>query len=541
MKITRRPSLSAYDYIIIGSGSAGSALAARLSEDPGNNVLLIEAGPSDRSLFIQMPAALGIPLMKDRYNWKFFGANEDFHEPESDTGVYTPRGRVLGGSSSINGMNWVRGNRADYDGWCHRGLDDWSYAHCLPYFKRSEHYPQGDAAYRGTGGATEVVKTEIKNPLFQGFVSACSEYGAALNPDHNGAHQGGVHETQRNVSNGVRHSASQAYLHDQPQKDNLELMLETRCNAIKLSQNRAVGVTLYRAGEELNIEVEKELIICAGAIQSPHLLMLSGIGPKKHLKEHQIPLIQDLPGVGQNLQDHLTVNISYKINKLQTFSELMKPLGMVKNLFEYFTQQKGLMTYPASDIGVFFKTNDKVETPNAQIHFAPGAGKYNKNGAMKPSSGITASVCNLRPKSRGHLELASSSPTEAPKIYANYLNEKRDIQWMIEGINKTREIFQTTPMQELNAEELQPGLKYTESAQIEEYIKNESLSVYHPIGTCKMGEGNECVVDDHLKVKGISGLRVADASIFPSIISGNTNATCNVIGAKCADLILKKV
>ena len=190
---------------------------------------------------------------------------------------------------------------------------------------------------------------------------------------------------------------------------------------------------------------------------------------------------------------------------------------------------------------MFFKTNEKVETPNAQIHFAPGAGKYNKDGAMKPSSGITASVCNLRPKSRGHLELASSNPSEAPKIYANYLDEKRDMQWMIEGINKTREIFKTTPMQELNAEELQPGIEYTEDAEIEEFIKNESLSVYHPVGTCKMGEGDECVVDNHLKVNGISGLRVADASIFPSIISGNTNATCNVIVAKCADLILQKV
>ena len=247
-----------------------------------------------------------------------------------------------------------------------------------------------------------------------------------------------------------------------------------------------------------------------------------------------------MPGVGQNLQDHLTVNISYKIDKLKTFSELMKPLGMIKNLFEFFAQHKGLMTYPASDIGVFFKTNDKVKTPNAQIHFAPGAGKYNKNGAMKPSSGITASVCNLRPKSRGHLELASSNPSDAPKIFANYLEDHEDMQWMIEGVEKTREIFQTAPMKELEAKELQPGIKCINKADIEAFIRNESLSVYHPIGTCKMGETKECVVDDQLKVKGISGLRVADASIFPSIISGNTNATCNVVGAKCADLILNK-
>ena len=268
--------------------------------------------------------------------------------------------------------------------------------------------------------------------------------------------------------------------------------------------------------------------------------MLSGIGPQKNLINHNISVVQDLPGVGQNLQDHLTVNISYKIDKLKTFSELMKPLRMIKNLFEFFAQHKGLMTYPASDIGVFFKTNDKVKTPNAQIHFAPGAGKYNKNGAMKPSSGITASVCNLRPKSRGHLELASSNPSDAPKIFANYLEDHEDMQWMIEDVEKTREIFQTAPMKALEAKELQPGIKCINKADIEAFIRNESLSVYHPIGTCKMGETKECVVDDQLKVKGISGLRVADASIFPSIISGNTNATCNVVGAKCADLILNK-
>ena len=266
--------------------------------------------------------------------------------------------------------------------------------------------------------------------------------------------------------------------------------------------------------------------------------MLSGIGPTTHLKDLGIPLIHHLPGVGQNLQDHLTVNVSYKIDALNTFSELMKPLRMIGNLFNFYAKHKGLMTYPASDIGVFFKTSNEAKTPNAQIHFAPGAGKYNKNGSMKPSSGITASVCNLRPKSRGHIELVSSNPNDAPKIHANYLSTDNDLQAMIEGVQKTREIFRTPAMQELDAKELQPGYIINTEADIKEFIKNESLSVYHPTGTCKMGIGSECVVDDQLRVKGISGLRVADASIFPEIISGNTNATCNVIGAKCSDLIL---
>ena len=267
--------------------------------------------------------------------------------------------------------------------------------------------------------------------------------------------------------------------------------------------------------------------------------MLSGIGPKNHLKKYQISQVHDLPGVGQNLQDHLTVNLSYKVNGLKTFSELMKPFAMVKNLYEYFIKDTGLMTYPASDIGVFFKTNSNEKTPNAQIHFAPGAGEYKKSGAMKPTSGITASICNLRPESRGHIELQSSDPNIAPKIFANYLTEEKDIKHMIEGVNKIREVFNTTTMKNLGATEIQPGSIYQSDNEIDEFIRNESLSVYHPIGTCKMGNGTECVVDQDLRVKGIRGLRVADASIFPTIISGNTNATCNVVGAKCADLILQ--
>ena len=257
------------------------------------------------------------------------------------------------------------------------------------------------------------------------------------------------------------------------------------------------------------------------------------------MERHGISCIKDIPGVGQNLQDHLTVNISCKIKNLDTFSELMTPLKMINNLYEYYFSKNGLMTYPASDIGVFFKTNQNISRPDAQIHFAPGAGKYNKNGAMKPSTGITASVCNLRPKSRGHLELTSSRADDSPKIVANYLSEPEDLKVMIDGVKRTREIFKTNVMKNLSATEILPGKNCITDKDIEEFIRNDALSVYHPVGTCKMGIGPECVVNNDLTVKGLQGLRVADASIFPEIISGNTNATCNVIGAKCADLILK--
>ena len=372
------------------------------------------------------------------------------------------------------------------------------------------------------------------------FLSACEKYGLHKNNDFNGEDQEDFGNYQVNIKNGKRFSASDAFLRPALDRSNLHLLTNTLVEKIIISNKKAIGVKVKNKDGSNIIGCTSEIVLCGGSINSPQILMLSGIGPKEDLLKHNISVVEDLPGVGQNLQDHLTVNISYKINRLKTFSELMKPLGMIKNLFEYFIQQKGLMTYPASDIGVFFKTNDEVQTPNAQIHFAPGAGKYNKNGAMKPSSGITASVCNLRPKSRGHLTLASSNPADVPKIYANYLDNEEDIQWMIEGVKKTREIFKTSPMQELEAIELQPGSECVEKSDIAEFIRNESLSVYHPVGTCKMGLTKECVVDDQLKVRGISGLRVADASIFPSIISGNTNATCNVVGAKCADLILQK-
>ena len=266
--------------------------------------------------------------------------------------------------------------------------------------------------------------------------------------------------------------------------------------------------------------------------------MLSGIGPKDHLKNYHIPLIHDLSGVGQNLQDHLTVNVSYKVNVLKTFSELMQPFMMIKNLCEYFLKDTGLMTYPASDIGVFFKTNSNEKTPNAQIHFAPGAGEYKKNGAMRPSSGITASICNLRPVSRGHIELQSSDPDVAPKIYANYLDDEKDIKHMIEGVNKIREVFNTPTMKNLGATEIQPGSIYQTDDEIDSFIRSESLSVYHPVGTCKMGKDNLAVVSDRLKVRGVDALRVVDASIMPRITSGNTNAPTVMIAEQGSRFIL---
>ena len=526
-----------HKYIIIGAGSAGCVLANKLSENPDNSVLLIEAGPMDNYSSIKMPLAASSLFKNKKYGW---GYETEPEKNLNNRAINWPRGKTLGGSSSINGMLYIRGQAEDYQEWEKAGNKGWGYRDLMKYFVALENNQNHEDQYHGNYGSLWVETYEPILEASRSFLNACKKYGLTNNNDFNGEDQEGYGRYQVNIKNGQRFSASDAFLKPVLDRPNLDLLTNTLVEKIITSNKKAIGVKIKNKNGISIIGCTSEIVLCGGSINSPQILMLSGIGPKEDLLNHNISVVQDLPGVGQNLQDHLTVNISYKIDKLKTFSELMKPLRMIKNLFEFFAQHKGLMTYPASDIGVFFKTNDKVKTPNAQIHFAPGAGKYNKNGAMKPSSGITASVCNLRPKSRGHLELASSNPSDAPKIFANYLEDHEDMQWMIEGVEKTREIFQTAPMKALEAKELQPGIKCINKADIEAFIRNESLSVYHPIGTCKMGETKECVVDDQLKVKGISGLRVADASIFPSIISGNTNATCNVVGAKCADLILNK-
>ena len=524
-----------HKYIIVGAGSAGCVLANKLSKDPSNSVLIIEAGPMDNFPSIKMPLAASSLFKNKKYGWCYET------EPELNLNNRTinwPRGKTLGGSSSINGMLYIRGQAEDYLAWEQAGNNGWGYRDLMKYFTNLENNQNHEDQYHGNFGE---LWTETYQPILNAsktFLKACQQYGLKRNNDFNGQDQEGFGQYQVNIKNGQRFSAADAFLKPVLNRPNLDLLVNTTVEKIITVNKKAIGVKINNKNGTKVIGCSSEIILSGGSINSPQILMLSGIGPTSHLKDLGIPLIHHLPGVGQNLQDHLTVNVSYKIDALNTFSELMKPLRMIGNLFNFYAKHKGLMTYPASDIGVFFKTNNKAKTPNAQIHFAPGAGKYNKNGSMKPSSGITASVCNLRPKSRGHIELVSSNPNDAPKIHANYLSTDNDLQAMIEGVQKTREIFRTPAMQELDAKELQPGYIINTEADIKEFIKNESLSVYHPTGTCKMGIGSECVVDDQLRVKGMSGLRVADASIFPEIISGNTNATCNVIGAKCADLIL---
>ena len=532
----KRPSLSTYDYIIVGSGSAGSVLAARLSEDKSNKVLLIEAGASDRNIFIQMPAGLGIPLMKDRYNWKFFAESDHF--TDSTEGPYTPRGRVLGGSSSINGMNWVRGNKADYDHWRDCGLTNWSYAHCLPYFKRSENYDHGDSAYRGKNGPTSIVKAEANNPLFQAFIQASNEYGLALNHDHNGASQIGVHKTQRNVANGVRHSASQAYLYDQPDNPNLEILLETRCTTIDFSGADAVKVHLNRRGENFSIEVAGELILSAGAIQSPQLLMLSGIGDASMLAEKSISVTQHMPGVGANLQDHPAWCFEYgATNPSDSLASKLSTLGRLKMGLEWLLKKRGLGISNHFEVGAFLSLLNGEALPDVQLECIAMRGDFAPEGiTIQPGYQCFTSL--QQPTSRGKLWLENADPTKAPKFQFNYLSTQYDKEAAIAGIKATREIFQQPAWAGRLTPELSGVQELQSDSDIMQWAYAHVESNYHPCGTCSMGLDDQAVTDGDGKVHGFNNLRVVDASIIPSIPAGNLNAVTVMIAEKIADSIL---
>ncbi|MDA8925045.1 GMC family oxidoreductase N-terminal domain-containing protein [Gammaproteobacteria bacterium] len=524
-----------HKYIIVGAGSAGCVLANKLSANPLNSVLLIEAGPKDNFPAIKMPLAASSLFKNKKYGWGY----ETEPEPNLNHRLINwPRGKTLGGSSSINGMVYIRGQAEDYESWEQAGNVGWGYKDLINHFTSLENNQNHQDGLHGSKGELWVETYQSSLEASNVFMEACAQAGFQENLDFNGQKQEGYGTYQVNIKKGQRFSAADAFLKPILGRPNLELLMGTRVTKIITSNNKAMGVLIKNKTGSHAVTCEAEIILCGGAINTPHVLMLSGIGPKQHLEDLNIHCHHDIPGVGQNLQDHLTVNIGHTMDGLKTFSELMRPIQMLKNLYHYFVRGKGLLTYPASDIGVFFKTSHSENTPNAQIHFAPGAGKYNKNGAMKPMSGITASVCNLRPKSVGFLKLQSSNPEDPPKIHANYLSHPADIQPIIDGIKRIRKIFQSSAMDTYNPKEIEPSAKYQSDSEVEELIRQESLSVYHPVGTCKMGETEECVVDSRLRVRGISGLRVADASIFPSIISGNTNATCNVIGSKCAEYIL---
>ena len=531
-----------YDYIIVGAGSAGCALANRLSREASRRVLLLEAGGRDRLPVIHIPLGFAFLMKNEAVNWCYTTEVEpNMHHRE----MSWPRGKVLGGTSSINGMVYIRGQREDFDHWRDQGNAGWSYEELLPYFKRCEHKAEGGNEYHGVGGPlwVEEVPAEDKLELAELFVQAGIHSGLPYNEDFNGASQEGAGYYQLNIRNGRRQSTARTYLQQCEQRPNLVVKTGALTHRVLLEDGRAVGVE-YGSTKNPDSAPERalasgEVILCGGVINSPQLLELSGIGDREHLAALGIEPIHHLPGVGENLQDHLTINVQQGLHGVTTFYEETRPLAMIKNLFRYLFQRRGLLAHPAAQAGVFLRTDDNQERPNAQIHFAPAASEPDSKGNLKTTPGTTATICHLRPESRGSVHIHCSDPRVHPKIHANYLNTDEDRRAMIAAVRRVRDIFNAPALDLYRDEEFKPGPAAQSDEQILEYIRAEAESVYHPVGTCKMGQDEQAVVDQRLRVRGVSGLRVADASIMPTITSGNTNAPTIMIAEKCADMLLQ--
>jgi choline dehydrogenase len=525
-----------YDYIIVGAGSAGCVLANRLSREGSNRVLLLEAGGKDNNPLIHIPLGFAF-LMKDKkVNWCY----QTEPEPNMNNRLIDwPRGKVLGGSSAINGMVYIRGQKQDYDSWAANGCSGWNFDDVLPYFKSTEHNVEGESEHHGIGGPLWVDDAANEFDLAKVFIAAGVDIGIPANDDFNGDIQEGMGFYQLHIKNGLRQSSAVTFLKPAQKRTNLTTHTNSLVHKVIIKDGTAVGVSYTHKGKLINATAAGEVILSAGTINSPQLLELSGIGNPEYLTPHGITVNSALPGVGENLQDHLTVNIQQKLKNIVTFYDEVKPLDLVKNVLKFFIKRDGLLTHPPAKTGAFFRTTDKEDRPNAQIHFAPAAGEDDNKGNIKTVPGTTATVCCLQPESRGSVHITSGDATVYPAIKANYLATKKDQQDIVDAIKKTRDIFKSSVMDRYREEEILPGPSCQSEQEILDYARAEGNSVYHPVGTCKMGTDKMAVVDPRLNVIGIENLRVADASIMPVILSGNTNAGAVMIAERCSEFILQ--
>lgn len=517
-KMTRRN--SEFDYVIVGAGSAGCVLASRLTEDPAIRVCLIEAGSSDRSVFIRMPAALTFPIESDRYNWKF----ESEPEPElHGRRIGQARGKGLGGSSSINGMVFVRGAEKDFDSWRDLGIEGWDFKDCLPFFKKMETFEGGRDPLRGGSGPVTVVRSKADHPFYQSFLRAGQEFGLRDAGDYNSGNQEGVHVTQSTIRDGVRCSTSLAYLAPAADRPNLTVLTHCLVEKVDFDGNAAIGVTVSRRGGRSDIRAARETILSAGAIGSPHLLMLSGIGHRTTLSTHGIPIVANLPGVGADLQDHVVAPLRFSSPKGVSIRRQLNAIGRVRLGLEWLLFKTGLGATNFFEVGAFFKGSDHLDYFNMQHEFLPFLADF-QSGKVTISDGYQYFVSQMRPYSRGRISLKSADPAAKPSIRFNYLADGRDVAEMVDGIRKTLEMASQPAWAAYRSEAVDtPGLKASD-AEIASWLRTVANTEHHPTSTCRMGSDDLSVVDSLGRVHGVERLRIVDGSILPRIPSANVNA-----------------
>src|ERR1700726_713268 len=525
-----------FDYVIVGAGSAGCVLANRLSADGKTSVLLLEAGPKDSNIWIHVPLGYG-RLFKDKtVNWMY----QTEPEPGLDgRSVFQPRGKVLGGSSSINGLLYVRGQHEDYDRWRQHGNHGWGFDDVQPYFKKAEDQQRGADDFHGAGGPLPVSDLGHPDPLSAAFIAAAAETGLPKNPDFNGASQEGAGFFQTTTRHGRRASAAVAYLGSAKGRNNLRVETSALAQRVMFDGRRAAAVEYCQAGTLRTARARKEIVVSGGALNSPQLLQLSGVGPAELLRKHGIDVVLDAPGVGHDLQDHLQVRVVMRCSQAITLNDVVNsPVRKILMGLRYAAFRTGPLTIAAGTSGAFFRTNPRLATPDVQVHFLPFS--TDKMGEkMHSFSGFSASVCQLRPESRGSLRIKSADPAAPPEIRINYLATEADRTANVEGLKILRRILQAPALRRFVVEEVDPGKKISTDEELLAHCRARGSTIYHPTSTCRMGNDSLAVVDQRLRLRGIQGLRVVGASIMPDLVSGNTNAAIIMIAEKASDMILE--